>query len=188
MIFELNKSSFWLNVVLDEQTNPFYSSSILLDFDNFLLDWERHLNSISLETPSIISKRFNNHGKDRQRRQENIPGPYWLISDLIPKKSEKFEFRKNFVTIFFTVKNLKNVDLYVASVNTVNSIKLLVKHVNHISSNFTQVTSSPNRMTIKVSLTWTKLPFFITRVNLCDEILKIWVNVHTCKMIVTGCN
>ena len=30
---------------------------------------------------------------------------YWLISDLIPKKSEKFEFRKNFVTIFFSVKN-----------------------------------------------------------------------------------
>ena len=29
----------------------------------------------------------------------------WLISDLIPKKSEKFEFRKNFVTIFFSVKN-----------------------------------------------------------------------------------
>ena len=44
--------------------------------------------------------------------------------------------------------HLKNVDLYVASVNTVNSIKLLVKHVNHISSNFTQVTSSPNRMNI----------------------------------------
>ena len=32
-------------------------------------------------------------------------GPQWLISDLIPKKSEKFEFRKNFVTIFFSVKN-----------------------------------------------------------------------------------
>ena len=28
-----------------------------------------------------------------------------MISDLIPKKSEKFEFRKNFVTIFFSVKN-----------------------------------------------------------------------------------
>ena len=34
-----------------------------------------------------------------------IKFPYWLISDLIPKKSEKFEFRKNFVTIFFSVKN-----------------------------------------------------------------------------------
>ena len=33
------------------------------------------------------------------------PTSYWLISDLIPKKSEKFEFRKNFVTIFFSVKN-----------------------------------------------------------------------------------
>ena len=30
---------------------------------------------------------------------------YWLISDLIPKKSEKFEFWKNFVTMFFSVKN-----------------------------------------------------------------------------------
>ena len=30
---------------------------------------------------------------------------YWLISDLIPKKSEKFEFLKNFVTMFFSVKN-----------------------------------------------------------------------------------
>ena len=30
---------------------------------------------------------------------------YWLISDLIPKKSEKFEFRKIFLTIFFSVKN-----------------------------------------------------------------------------------
>ena len=30
---------------------------------------------------------------------------HWLISDLIPKKSEKFEFRKNFVTIFFSVEN-----------------------------------------------------------------------------------
>ena len=29
---------------------------------------------------------------------------HWLISDLIPEKSEKFEFRKNFVTIFFSVK------------------------------------------------------------------------------------
>ena len=29
----------------------------------------------------------------------------WFISDLIPKKSEKLKFRKNFVTIFFTVKN-----------------------------------------------------------------------------------
>ena len=29
----------------------------------------------------------------------------WLISDLIPKKSEKFEFRKIFLTIFFSVKN-----------------------------------------------------------------------------------
>ena len=29
----------------------------------------------------------------------------WLISDLIPKKSEKFEFRKNFMSIFFSVKN-----------------------------------------------------------------------------------
>ena len=30
---------------------------------------------------------------------------HWLISDLIPKKTEKFELRKNFVTIFFSVKN-----------------------------------------------------------------------------------
>ena len=30
---------------------------------------------------------------------------YWLISDLIPKKSEKFEFLKNLVTMFFGVKN-----------------------------------------------------------------------------------
>ena len=30
---------------------------------------------------------------------------HWLISDLIPKKSEKFEFWKNFVTMFFSVKN-----------------------------------------------------------------------------------
>ena len=29
----------------------------------------------------------------------------WLISDLIPKKSEKIEFRKNFMSIFFSVKN-----------------------------------------------------------------------------------
>ena len=29
----------------------------------------------------------------------------WLISDLIPKKSEKLEFWKNFVTIFFSVEN-----------------------------------------------------------------------------------
>ena len=29
----------------------------------------------------------------------------WLISDLIPKKSEKFEFLKNLVTMFFGVKN-----------------------------------------------------------------------------------
>ena len=31
--------------------------------------------------------------------------PYWWISDLIPKKSEKFEFWKNFSTIFLSVKN-----------------------------------------------------------------------------------
>ena len=30
----------------------------------------------------------------------------WLISDLIPKKSEKFEFRKNFGTIFFKCQKL----------------------------------------------------------------------------------
>ena len=39
-----------------------------------------------------------------------------MISDLIPKKSEKFEFRKNFVTIFFSVKNWPkkwNFDLYI---------------------------------------------------------------------------
>ena len=36
---------------------------------------------------------------------EVIKHAYWLISDLIPKKSEKFEFRKIFVTIFFSVKN-----------------------------------------------------------------------------------
>ena len=37
---------------------------------------------------------------------ESLKSPdHWLISDLIPKKSEKFEFRKNFVTIFFSVKN-----------------------------------------------------------------------------------
>ena len=29
----------------------------------------------------------------------------WLISDLIPKKSEKFEFWKNFSTMFSSVKN-----------------------------------------------------------------------------------
>ena len=29
----------------------------------------------------------------------------WWISDLIPKKSEKFEFRKNFFIIFLSVKN-----------------------------------------------------------------------------------
>ena len=28
----------------------------------------------------------------------------WLFSDLNPKKSEKFEFRKNFVSTFFSVK------------------------------------------------------------------------------------
>ena len=34
---------------------------------------------------------------------------YYVLFDLRLKKSEKFEFRKNFVTIFFTVKNwLKN--------------------------------------------------------------------------------
>ena len=55
---------------------------------------------------------------------------------------------------------LKNVDLYVASVNTVNSIKLLVKHVNHISSNFTQVTSSPNRMTINGLIDSNKITIF----------------------------
>jgi len=30
---------------------------------------------------------------------------HWWISDLIPKKSEKFEFRKNFFIIFFSVEN-----------------------------------------------------------------------------------
>ena len=30
---------------------------------------------------------------------------YWLISELIPKKSEKFEFWKNFSTMFLSVKN-----------------------------------------------------------------------------------
>ena len=29
----------------------------------------------------------------------------WLISDFIPKKSEKFKFRKNFVTIIFHCQN-----------------------------------------------------------------------------------
>ena len=32
-------------------------------------------------------------------------GPKWWISDLIPKKSEKFEFRKNFFIMFFGVEN-----------------------------------------------------------------------------------
>ena len=37
---------------------------------------------------------------------ESLKSPdHWLISDLIPKKSEKFESRKNFVTIFASVKN-----------------------------------------------------------------------------------
>ena len=37
---------------------------------------------------------------------ESLKSPdHWLISDLIPKKSEKFESRKNFVTIFVSVKN-----------------------------------------------------------------------------------
>ena len=31
--------------------------------------------------------------------------PKWFISDLIPKKSEKFEFSKNFGIIFFIVRN-----------------------------------------------------------------------------------
>ena len=30
---------------------------------------------------------------------------YWLISDLIPKKYEKFEFWKNFETMFLSTKN-----------------------------------------------------------------------------------
>ena len=29
----------------------------------------------------------------------------WLISDLIPKKSEKFEFPKNFAIMFLSIKN-----------------------------------------------------------------------------------
>ena len=78
----------------------------------------------------MISQGFGNHGKD-EKRQENI-----------------------------RTCHLKNVDLYVASVNTVNSIKLLVKHVNHISSNFTQVTSSPNRMNINGFLDSNKIVIF----------------------------
>ena len=31
--------------------------------------------------------------------------PNQLVSDLIPKKSEKFEIRKNYITIFLSVKN-----------------------------------------------------------------------------------
>ena len=30
---------------------------------------------------------------------------YWLISDLIPKKSEKYEFCKNLVIMFLSVEN-----------------------------------------------------------------------------------
>ena len=39
--------------------------------------------------------------------QEGSDGPKvsWLISDLIPKKTEKFEFSKNFVAMFLSVKN-----------------------------------------------------------------------------------
>ena len=35
--------------------------------------------------------------------------PEWLISYLIPKKTEKFEYRKIFVTIFFNVKKLTQI-------------------------------------------------------------------------------
>ena len=41
-------------------------------------------------------------------RRMTSPAPrpsHWWISDLIPKKSEKFEFRKNFFIIFLSVKN-----------------------------------------------------------------------------------
>ena len=35
----------------------------------------------------------------------NLHGSHWLISDLIPQKSEKFEFSKNFVNMHSSVKN-----------------------------------------------------------------------------------
>ena len=44
-----------------------------------------------------------------------------------------------------------------ASVNIINLIILLVKHVNQISSNFTQDSSSQDRMTINVIMVYTEI-------------------------------
>ena len=44
----------------------------------------------------------------------------WLISDFIHKKSEKFEFRKNFVTIFSVAKTdqrKRNFDFFAHAIN-----------------------------------------------------------------------
>ena len=42
---------------------------------------------------------------DNRSEEPNIIIDDWLISDLIPKKSKKLEFRKKFLTIFFSAKN-----------------------------------------------------------------------------------
>ena len=58
------------------------------------------VNLENVNTYRYHSKKFSNGHMMALMSQ-----PEWLISDLIPKKSEKFEFRKFFVTIFSSVKN-----------------------------------------------------------------------------------
>ena len=47
----------------------------------------------------------NSIQRGRQICQCPLIDSHWFISDLIPKKSKKLEFPKNFATIFFSVKN-----------------------------------------------------------------------------------
>ena len=68
----------------------------MLNFFLSLCQFSRTIRSNDTKNYNIYDAIKNYHERNGE----------WLISDLIPEKSENIKFRKNFVTIFISVKRL----------------------------------------------------------------------------------
>ena len=88
---------------LNEQYNVLFLRYNALELDLDDLRNEKDKETIKLAKYEEVIKQYESDMEIL--KSQVVHKPYWLISDLIPKKYEKFEFSKNFVTMLLIGQN-----------------------------------------------------------------------------------
>ena len=148
-----------------------------------VLEWPLTSSNLSSVRPFRPTRRTDQIGVKGQNGSNASIN--WLISDLIPKKSEKFEFRKNFVTIFSRVKNWPSrnfeKNFFFLKINVKNKITFLGQFLTleNMVTNFFRNSNFSDFLGIKSEISHYEIPYFMM-CTLCQRPMRpqespIWI-------------